>query len=204
MQSDIELLKKVTRAPLNGTDASRPFPSFPTIIPLDDVSLPEFPIDALPAPFGDMVDAVAKATETPVELAAMIGLATVAACCQNVFEVSVDAGYREPLNLWTVVALESGNRKTKVHQKMTEPLRKKERQLCEQSKATIAQVESDRATTKERVKVLRARLANSVDKVERHLASLEHFPIIGVAMLPRLRSAEISRPSAWDQRDRRE
>lgn len=166
MHPDIERLKKATWAPLNGTDPSRPFPSFPTIISLDDVSLPDFPIESLPAPLSDMVNAVAKATETPVELGAMIGLATVAACCQNIFEVSVDAGYREPLNVWTVVALESGNRKSKVHQKMTEPLRKKERQLCEQSKETIAQAESERATMKERVKVLRARLANSADSAD--------------------------------------
>jgi hypothetical protein len=138
----------------------------PSIIPLDDVTLSDFPVDAFPAPIGDMIDAVAAATETPVELAAMMGLATVAACCQNVFEVLADTGYSEPLCLWTVAALESGNRKTAVHRMMTEPLRKKEWQLCEQSKAKITQAESERATIKERVKVLRTRLANAENSAD--------------------------------------
>jgi hypothetical protein len=142
----------------------RPAPM--TVIPLDDVRLPDFPLDALPAPLAGMVDAVSRATETPIELAAMMGFATVAACTQHLFEVSPDAGYSEPLNLWTVAALESGNRKTAVHRKMTEPLRKKERELCEESKMALARAESERATIKERVKALRSRLANSADAAE--------------------------------------
>jgi putative DNA primase/helicase len=110
-----------------------------------------------------MIEAVAKATETPVELGATLGLTTIATCCQKIFEVVIDASYREPLSLWGVSALESGNRKTAVHFKMTEPLRVKERELCEQSKAAIAQAESERATTEARVKAIRARIANCED-----------------------------------------
>lgn len=138
----------------------------PVIIPLDDVTLPDFPLEAFPDPLRSMIEAVAKATETPVELGAMMGLGTVAACCQKVCEVTVDEGYREPLNLWVVAALESGNRKTAVHQEMTEPLRAKERELCEQSKAPIEQAESARATIEARIKAIRARIANSEDKAE--------------------------------------
>ncbi len=134
-----------------------------TVIPLDDVTLPPFPIDAFPDPLRSMIERVAKATETPVELGAMMGLTTIATCCQKCFEVVIDDSYREPLSLWGVSALESGNRKTAVHQKLTEPIRVKERELCEQSKAVIAQAESKRATTEARVKVIRARIANSED-----------------------------------------
>jgi len=138
----------------------------PAVIPLDDVLLPEFPIEAFPDPLRTMVDAVANATETPVELAAMMGLATVATCCQNIFEVLATAGYSEPLSLWTVAALESGNRKTAVHLAMTEPLRVKERELCARSKLAIEKAESERATIEARVKALRARLANSGDSAD--------------------------------------
>ena len=55
-------------------------PALPSVISIDDVTVPDLPVDAFPAPLGTMIDAVAKATETPVELAAMMGLATVAAC----------------------------------------------------------------------------------------------------------------------------
>ena len=156
------------------------------VIPLDDVILPTFPVEAFPFPLGSMIDAVAKATETPVELAAMMGLATVAACCQRLFEISAAPGYSEPLNLWLVAALESGNRKTAVHQKMTEPLRAKERELCAQSKDEIAKAESARATTEARIKVLRSRLADSDDfadiadgqaEIDKLLAEMPPVPI---------------------------
>lgn len=132
-----------------------------TVIPLDDVTLPPFPIDAFPDPLRSMIERVARATETPVELGAMMGLTTIAACCQKRFEVMIDDSYREPLSLWGVSALESGNRKTSVLQKMTEPLRVKERDLCEQSKVAIAEAESKRATAEVRVKAIRTRIANS-------------------------------------------
>lgn len=140
--------------------------AYPTVIPLDEVILPEFPIEAFPDPLRLMCQAVANSTETPIELAAMLGLAAVATCTQRVFEVAADASYSEPLNLWTVSALESGNRKTAVFTAMTEPLRAKEREWCEHAKARIAQAESDRDTMEARIKALRSRAANTADSAD--------------------------------------
>ncbi|MDC8450819.1 MAG: DUF3987 domain-containing protein [Nitrospira sp.] len=131
------------------------------VIPLDAIALPDFPLEAFPDALRAMVEGVAHATETPVELAAMMGLGTVAGCCQRIFEVEVEDGYREPLNLWVVTLLESGNRKTAVQQALTEPLRDAERVLCEQSKTTILEAESKRATIEAKVKAIRTRIANS-------------------------------------------
>jgi hypothetical protein len=146
---------------------------WPSVIPLDDVTLPGFPIEAFPDPLGRMCQAVANATETPIELAAMMGLATVATCTQRVFEIAADVSYREPLNLWTVSALESGNRKTAVYVAMTEALRTKERDLCEQAKNSIAKAESERETIETRIKVLRGRLANSADSADIAVGQVE-------------------------------
>jgi hypothetical protein len=147
--------------------------AWPSVIPLDEVTLPEFPIEAFPDPLRGMCQAVADSTETPIELAAMMGLATVATCTQRVFQVAADASYSEPLNVWTVSALESGNRKTAVYVAMTEPLRTKERELCEQVKNSIAKAESERETIEARIKVLRGRLANSADSADIALGQTE-------------------------------
>lgn len=128
-------------------------------IPLDMPLLPKFPTDVLPSWLNDMVFAVARHTETPPELAAMMGLATLAACCHGSFVVELKPGYREPLNLWTVAALESGNRKTSVMQHMTKPLKEKEREWCEAGKADIVRIETERENTKAQVKNLRAKLS---------------------------------------------
>jgi hypothetical protein len=149
-----------------------------TVIPLDEVRLPDLSLDTFPEPLGRMIEAVANATETPVELPALMGLATVAASCQRVFEAEMEPGYQEPLCLWAIAALQSGNRKTAVHSAMTAPLRKKERILCEAAKSKRADVESERATLEARVKSLRSRVANSEDfedseQMQREITHLE-------------------------------
>jgi hypothetical protein len=161
----------------HGSDADEP-DAFPRLIPLDEVRLPDLSADTFPAPLGPMIEAVARATETPSELPALMGLATVAASCQRVFEVEMEPGYIEPLSIWAVPALQSGNRKTAVHTLMTAPLRKKEWALCEEAKAQRATIESERTTIEAQVKGLRSRLSNTedigdIEDIKRKITTLE-------------------------------
>jgi len=114
-----------------------------------------------------MIQAVAQATETPVELAAMMGLATVAICCQKNFVVEGAPGYTEPLSLWTVAALESGNRKSAVVSTMTAPLVQHEQALKTKGHADRTAKESSRLTTEALIKSLRAKAANCADSADR-------------------------------------
>lgn len=166
-------------------------PSAP--IPLDEITLPDLPMEAFPDTLGHMIRAVAQATETPVELPALMGLATVAASCQRVFEVEMEPGYFEPLCVWVIAALQSGNRKTAVHMAMTAPLRKKERELCDAAKAKRLTVESTRATDEARVKSLRTSLANSEDFEHSEEAKQEIIKLeTGLPAIPTI-------PSLWAQ-----
>jgi hypothetical protein len=170
--------------------------SYPTVIPLDEVVLPEFPIDAFPDPLRSMSRAVAASTETPIELAAMLGLSAVATCTQRVFEVAADASYSESLNLWTVSALESGNRKTAVFTAMTAPLLMKEREWCEHAKGAIAQAESERETMEARIKALRTKAANSADSADIAYTQTEinqlHAAMPPLPTVPRLWAQDIT------------
>ena len=136
-------------------------------IPLDEITLPDLPIEAFPDVLGNMIQAVAQATETPMELAGMLGLATVATCCQKNFVVEGAPGYTEPLSLWTVAALESGNRKSAVVSTMTAPLVQHEQALKTGGHADRTAKESARLTTEALIKSLRTKAANSADIADR-------------------------------------
>src|SRR5258708_3903530 len=81
-------------------------------ISLDVPILPPLPREIFPHWAESFIDAVADATETPRELAAMMELGTIVTALQRKFMVQVEPGYVEPLNLWLTPALPSGNRKT--------------------------------------------------------------------------------------------
>jgi bifunctional DNA primase/polymerase-like protein/uncharacterized protein DUF3987/primase-like protein len=93
-------------------------------ISLDAPMLPPLVSGIFPTWAESFIDAVARATETPRELAAMMELGTIATALQRKFVVQVQPGYVEPLNLWALPALPSGHRKTQVQHAHTRPLRR--------------------------------------------------------------------------------
>jgi len=86
----------------------------------------------------DFVEEVATATQTPVDLSAMLALAVVAAACAKKVEVCVKSGYIEPVNIFVVVSLAPGNRKTAVFGAMTEPLEDHERREIQRLSPAVA------------------------------------------------------------------
>jgi len=111
--------------------------------------------------YGNMVFSVSRATETPIELSALLGLSVVASACQRKFIVELEENYHEPLNIWTVVALEPGNRKTAVLQTMAKPLMEWEREAIEQVSTEIKKTEAERKNQEAKIKSLRAKYARA-------------------------------------------
>ena len=101
-------------------------PKWSTPIPFDEVKLPSFPVDALPAPLCDWVKAVAENTETPVDMAAVCALAVLSCALQGKFIVHAKSGYDEPLNLYILIIANSGERKSPIVRMMTRPIYKYE------------------------------------------------------------------------------
>jgi len=91
------------------------------------VELPPFPVDSLSDWLRAFAQAEATATQTQVDLAAMLGLSVVSAACARKVVVQVKPGYREPANIYTVTTLPSGSRKTAVFADATAPLEEYER-----------------------------------------------------------------------------
>jgi replicative DNA helicase len=90
--------------------------------PFHTFDLPEFPTDALPVCLKDFVEAVANATQTPVDLGAMLALSVGALACAKVVEVEPWEGWREPVNIFTATAMPPGSRKSAVFSDIMAPV----------------------------------------------------------------------------------
>jgi replicative DNA helicase len=100
--------------------------------------LPAFPVEALPGWLAAYVDAVAEATQTPADLAGLLALAVLGAAAGRLVEVEARPGWREPVNVFTVVALPPGTRKSAVFRAMAGPLVERERDLIDRARQPLA------------------------------------------------------------------
>jgi len=112
--------------------------------PLDAHAVPEFPVEVLPDWLQSFVAAEAEATQTPTDLPGMLGLAVVAAACAGVARCQVDESYSEPLNLFVLVALPPGNRKSRVFADMVRPVEDFEAEQAARLRDTIEGAEQQR------------------------------------------------------------
>lgn len=149
-QNDIQTLDPAQVAEVE--KAMSPTEPWESPVHFGDYDLPPFPVEALPAWLRRFVEAEAEATQTPPDLAGMLALAVCAAAGAKKAEVLVRPGWREPLNLFVVVALPPGNRKSAVFRDMTAPLLAFEREQGQTLAPEIARATSER-------KILEARLA---------------------------------------------
>ncbi|MEU2955423.1 YfjI family protein [Streptomyces xanthochromogenes] len=104
--------------------------------------LPGFPVDAFPAWLGSMVRGVAEETQTPADLAGCLALAVLATAAGGRVKVCVRGHWREPVNLYTAIALPPGNRKSAVFDLMVQPLLDAEKALIELSGPVRAEAET--------------------------------------------------------------
>lgn len=98
--------------------------------------LPSFPIPALPDWIGEYAARLAEQTQTPPDLAGCLALAVLAVAGGGRVWVRTRA-WKEPVNIFTVIALGPANRKSEVFAQMTAPIRAAERELREQIKPVI-------------------------------------------------------------------
>ncbi|NGX51165.1 MAG: hypothetical protein K1060chlam2_01025 [Chlamydiae bacterium] len=130
-------------------------------IPLGAASIPKWPQDIFPDELQSFLNELSASTETPLELAALSCFSILATAAQGKFCVQIDAGYSEPVNIWTSVALPSGSRKTSVFNALMEPLISWERQKKEELGPKVVQAQSEKRTMEARIKELRRQAASA-------------------------------------------
>jgi len=103
------------------------------------------------------VEAVAEQTQTPADLAGMMGLAVLATAAQKRAQVEARPGWFEPLNLFICVALPPGNKKSAVVKLATKP-------LVDWQKDEAERIRPLQAVARARQKVLSVALNDAVKK----------------------------------------
>jgi putative DNA primase/helicase len=133
--------------------------------------VPEIPSDLLPEPLASMARAVARSTQTPPAMAVIVALTVVAAAVQRRFEVAPygDDDYVEPLSIWGLVVLGSGNRKTAVLGALTDVLVRWEKQARDRSRSEIAKAEAARDVIAKRIEKLKNDAGREDDQKRRAL-----------------------------------
>jgi hypothetical protein len=101
--------------------AAPPPEDWPELVPLDTPNLPRLDLKCLPSWAGEFARAIATDTKTPPELAAGMILVACATSAARRLRVEVKQGYVELCNLWVVVTLPPGNRRSAVQSAATAP-----------------------------------------------------------------------------------
>lgn len=147
----------------NDPNKEKPNSGWPELIPLDSPTLPKLSSTALPGFAGRFVRALSAATETPIELASGLVLATCATAVARRMVADVEPGYIEPCNIWILVALTSGSRKSAIQSATTAPLVTWERDQGASMAPEIKRIVSNRKTMEARAKKKRNKAANATD-----------------------------------------
>lgn len=142
-----------------------PVPVWNEPVPFDDVrSLPSFPDEALPPVLRDWARATATDLRVPIELPAMMALACVATAAAKCMQVEVKPGWEEPLNIYTVIALRSGETKSPAQRRAVRPIHRYERELRDRRRDAIRDLQ-DRIT-KTKAKEAKLKLRAELDALK--------------------------------------
>jgi len=129
--------------------------------------LPVFPVAGLTDWLRSFVLAEAEATQTPVDMAAMFVLAALATVVAGRVQVEPEPGWIEGLNLFLVVAMEPGSRKSAVHRDVINPIVAHERVLVEQAQPDIAEQATIRRIAEASLAKTEKAAASAKDRIER-------------------------------------
>lgn len=101
-------------------------------VPLEIGNLPVFPIEVFPGWIKNFVSELAEDTQTPVDMASLIVLTALAAAAAKRLRIaSHKPTWTQPLNMFGVVAIESGTKKSAVFDAVTKPIEEYEKYLKE-------------------------------------------------------------------------
>ena len=162
VKAPIALLRKAKKGPI----------LWETPIPFDEIELPAFPVDALPAEIADYVNAVAESTQTPPDMAATAALAVIALAVQGKYKVRGKEDWIEPVNLYAVNVAEPAERKSAVISLMTRFMSEYE---AEYNKQLSAKLEVNQMAKR----VLERKKAAIIEKVSKGKADEKELQEVG-------------------------
>lgn len=132
----------------------------------DEIETPEIPTYLLPGVLQEFTHALSEATETPSALSIMTVLGVVSATAARYFRVSPKPGWKEPLNIYTLIALPPANNKTLVMNQCTQPLINWEQEQAARLQSVIKEEWSEHKTQEKIIEAMRAKSAKAKTLLE--------------------------------------
>ncbi len=185
----IPLVSKVV-----GASSSEPWPELQLI---GDPEPEEFPIASLPGSFGEYARAMTASLETPLDLAAIMIMAAVSVAVCGRLSVLARGDWSEPVQIWVLVVLPPGERKSEVVKRVAAPIRRVEKELIALAVPTVAQ-RVKRDVAKAKAKRLRKGAEGETDAVEAERMMVEaieaemDFEKLDVGTFPQLLADDIT------------
>lgn len=153
------------------------FHSWQATIPLGAIELPPFPKDVFPDALETFVAELSRSTETPRDLSGLMVLSALATVSHDKYTVQVKPDYREPVNLWTAVALPPGSRKSAVLSAAIKPIEKYEKLKRLSIEPLIKEINSKNKSLEICIKELRNKIAkvgtNEFETLQQEIFELE-------------------------------
>lgn len=127
-----------------------------------EVKLPSFPLGSLPPVVKNYVQAVSESTATPIDMCAVASLAVIAGTVQGKFKIRGKPDYFEPLNIYTLIIANPGERKSAIINAMTKNVHEFEREVNKSRQAEIDRQKIELSTKEKQIKKLED--ANKADE----------------------------------------
>lgn len=148
----------------------------------------EFPVEVLPSWLGDYVSSLSESTQVDAGFVGQMCLAVVSTAAGGRVVVEVVPDWREPVNLYLVSALESGNRKSAVVAHSNRPLLACERQTAELMRDKIVEAEARKRSADQAARRAADDASKSLDPdaMNEAIAKAQLAEAIDVPTTPRL------------------
>ena len=129
--------------------------------PFDDYTGPSFPVEALPTNIRAFIEAQATALQVPVDLIATLALGVGGAAAAGRCNVRLNLEWVEPLNIFTVVALPSGERKSPAFRAVTAPFEEREKNIFEACRPEFETQKSEHDILETQLQVAKTKAAKT-------------------------------------------
>jgi hypothetical protein len=146
-------------------DAGRPvLKEWETPKPLDTLIIPDFPIESFPPTIKKFVERVSEYVQAPLDMVACAILAVFALASAGKFTVSDSKGFILDLNLYIIIAADSGERKSGVFEEVTRPIIEYENEENNNAQFEIMENMSKLNLINKRIELLEKKRSTSADK----------------------------------------
>jgi len=141
--------------------------NWPNPVPFDDyMDLLPFPIGSIPGPSGDMAKYIAKHCQVDMGLAVSMLLAALSTAIGGKVHVNLGT-HKEPVNIYSLAIVGSGNRKSEVESQFAEPIYAYQRECQESMTTIIREAENKKRILEKRLDQLQKEAAKKEDPQER-------------------------------------